>query len=157
MNPANPLDQLRAAHMPAEFGWWPPAPGWWLLALIIIVLLVVLVSRWQRRRRALAYKRDAHQQLKLVLDQHQQQPDAHLLLDKIGELLRRTCISRYGRETVAPLTGEDWLAFLDRTGNTQEFSQGVGRVLISERYSKAPNIDAQQLIAVTTRWLERQR
>ena len=68
-------------------------------------------------------------------------------------LIRRTCLARYPRADVAGLTGEAWLAFLDETGRTREFSTGAGRVLVSAPYQNRADTDVDALVGVTTKWL----
>ena len=43
-------------------------------------------------------------------------------------LVRRTALGAFPRETIAPLAGPAWLAFLDRSYGGQEFSRGAGRL-----------------------------
>ena len=57
-------------------------------------------------------------------------------------LVRRTALAVFPRETIAPLTGTAWLAFLDRSYGGDEFSQGAGRWLVSAPYQQtAPGRD----------------
>ena len=72
-------------------------------------------------------------------------------------LLRRTALAAFPRATVAPLAGTAWLAFLDRSYDGQEFSQGAGRLLISAPYRRAaPGDDeVEALVGVARRWIRR--
>ena len=56
-------------------------------------------------------------------------------------LLRRAALARYARAEVAPLCGESWLAFLDRSGRTSAFTGGAGRALVLAPYDPAASCD----------------
>lgn len=156
MNGQDPLAQLRDIHLPGAVGWWPPAPGWWALAILLLILLALLGLWLWARHRQQAYKREALAQWQIIQARFQQDQDTKTLLDDLAILLKRTCITRHGRELTAGLTGEPWLAFLDQTGRCTAFSQGPGRVLVSQRYSPQPDLDGAALLNVTLAWLNRQ-
>ncbi len=157
MNTDNPLLRLRAAHAPADISWWPPAIGWWLVVTVLIALMVFISIRLYRRYRRQAYKREALHEWSLIKQHYESIQDSHYLINALSNLLKRTCISRYGRSSTAGLTSQAWLAFLDRTGKTEAFSQGPGQALVTERYQKQPTVDAQSLLTTTRRWLEAQQ
>ena len=157
MKALDPLNQLKDVHTPDAIGWWPPAPGWWMVAILLIGIVTALCYFLGKRHRHLAYKREAQTELERIQSHFQQQADAHTVLRDLSELLKRTCITRFGRDEVAGLSGEEWLQFLDKTGNTQQFSRGVGRVLVQEKYSRHPEIDGSALIRLIQHWLGQQR
>jgi hypothetical protein len=150
------LHDILSAPPPA---FWPPAPGWWLVALLLLGVLSIsgwrLTVVWRRRRRltrilseldALATKRPEQ------------------VATQISVLLRRVALMCFSRSEVAPLTGNAWLAFLDRTGGNQAFSSGAGTVLATAPYASAhmqTEVDKVALIALARQWiklnLERQR
>lgn len=156
MNGQDPLAQLRDIHMPEAIGWWPLAPGWWLLAVLILLLIAgVIIWRIQRHRR-LAYKREALAQWQDIHARYLNDKDANALLAELSVLLKRTCITRYGREQTAGLAGEQWLNFLDQTGKSTEFTQGAGKVLVTQRFTPRPEVDGPALLNVTLAWLNKQ-
>jgi hypothetical protein len=59
-------------------------------------------------------------------------------LPAVAELLKRVALAAYPRDRVASLTGPDWLAFLDETGGTTQFSAGSGRPIGDAAYSRPP-------------------
>jgi hypothetical protein len=142
------LDRLHDLVLAPPVPWWPPAPGWrWLIGFAVCVL-VGLAARAVSRRRANLYRREA-----LALLAAPSAPIASL-----PELVKRTALSAYPRETVASLTGDAWLAFLDRTGNTKAFTRGPGRRLVDLAYTPQvaiPQSERAELVATVRQWIER--
>ncbi len=147
--------QLEDIHLPPAPGLWPPAPGWWLMAVLL------LVSSWfvgkkirkyfQRRQRLQETKRQL-QQLKQQLDSGKTQQ----AITDINILLRNIALTHFPDEDVASLTGNDWLAFLDRSGNTNAFSCGPGKVLAEGPYLPAApeQFDRDGLYHAVKQWVE---
>lgn len=100
----------------------PPAPGWYVLGLAAVMGLALLVAHAIRRWRADAYRRAAMAELAACTTPAER-------LAAMPSLLKRVALTAFGREEVAALSGQAWLAWLDRTGGTKGFSQGDGRVL----------------------------
>lgn len=151
---ATPLDQLRDIHLPANVDWWPLAPGWWVLfALVLLVLL--LLWRWAQkiRRKALRTKLIMTSVDELASDKSLSGQE---WLGALSSLLRQLAINLNGREESAGLVGQQWLAYLDKCGNTSEFSQGAGKVLASSPYQESVEYDRSALIVLTRQWLRTQ-
>ncbi|MAR92240.1 MAG: DUF4381 domain-containing protein [Pseudomonadota bacterium] len=155
MNAADPLQQLRDIHLPAAVGWWPPAPGWWLLALLLLTALIAALAYVRRRHRRLAYRREALSRLVSIRARYEAHREPRQLLSELSSLLKRTAITRYGRDEVAGLAGEQWLQFLDRTGRTREFSQGPGQAL-GQRFAPEPRVDSADLFNLIEHWIKTQ-
>lgn len=155
MNPTDPLSQLRDIHLPDPVGWWPPAIGWWILAFLVLAAVIGgIYWLWWRHKR-LAYKREAIKQMETIRARYLNTQDDQQLLSELSSLLKRTAITRYGRDEIAGMAGETWLSFLDRTGHTSEFSEGSGRMLVN-RFSPAPSVDSSELIHAVEHWLKKQ-
>ena len=155
MNPADPLSQLRDIHLPPPVGWWPPAMGWWLLALLVLSALIAGVYWLWWRHKRLAYKREAIQHMESIRARYLSSRNDQQLLSDLSTLLKRTAITRYGRDEIAGMAGEQWLAFLDQTGHTSEFSAGSGRILV-DRFAPSPKVDSSELIQAVDLWLMKQ-
>ena len=56
---------------------------------------------------------------------------------------------------VAGLVGEQWLAFLDETGKTNDFLKGPGRVLVDQSYAKRADYDVNSVLTVVDSWIRR--
>lgn len=148
----DPLQALRDIHLPAPVSFWPPAPGWWLLALLIVIVLFTVVWQWRRWRR-LAYRRLALKQLHQLQNALQAGKMETSIIAELSVLLRRTAISRYGRQQVAALQGRDWLEFLDRTGRTSHFTTR-GQALLDAPYRRSTSQQAEPLLDLAQRWLQ---
>ncbi|VFQ47503.1 DUF4381 domain-containing protein [Desulfoluna butyratoxydans] len=134
---------------------WPPAPGWyviaWILAAAAAWLLITSALRWKRNR----YRREALAELALI---NRGSPPTGDELAPLPVLVKRTALAAYGRQTVAALTGEPWLAFLDTSLSTTAFTQGTGRLLIRIPYQpKAPldPAEAKNLIHLIETWIKK--
>ena len=143
------LHDILAAPAPA---FWPPAPGWWLLLVLLLGVLIVgawrgiLSVRQHRRRARILGELDA-----LAA----RSPDQ--VAAQVSMLLRRVALMRFARHEVAPLSGNAWLAFLDRTGGHGAFIQGAGSVLATAPYVCAHHINAvdnDALIALARQWIK---
>lgn len=149
--------ELRDIHLPPEPGFWPPAPGWWLLFGLLLALAFWLGRLgWSQYRR---FRR--RQRILLELDQLERAGlSGPALIAAVSALLKRVALSRYPRTEVAALTGEAWLAFLDRTGGDGRFSGGAGRALAHGAYAPEARARGQQdneqaLLSVARDWLRR--
>ena len=83
-------------------------------------------------RRANRYRREALAELKRIA-QAPTEMAAQQVAAELSLLVRRTTLAAFPREQVAPLAGETWLAFLDRSVGGTEFTDGAGRLLASAR------------------------
>jgi Ca-activated chloride channel family protein len=150
---SDPLAGLIDIPLPQEASLWPQT--WPLrIAIVLIVALAVWgIWRFVHRYRANRYRREALSEL----DRMRQTPDAapDRLAAQLSLLVRRAALAVFPRETVAPLTGTAWLAFLDRSYGGEEFSRGVGRWLVSAPYQQtAPGRDElNALRSLVDRWI----
>jgi hypothetical protein len=125
MNPdPTSLERLHEVILPVPVPWWPPAPGWIIVCAALVTMLSWWLTRAIRHWLSNSYRREALE-----------------LLDKVdcsgaelATLIKRVALSAYPRERVASLTGEEWMAFLDRTGSTDVFTRGEGCWLASLAY-----------------------
>ena len=145
------LLQLRGIHAPLDPLPWPPAPGWWLLAVILLLILMV-ISFWLRRRLRAARLRG--RVLKELQALNGRTSDADHIA-RVSMVLKRVALAHYPRRQVAALSGQAWLAFLDRTGGDGRFQHGPGQVLASGPYAREPAVDRTALIDLGRAWVRK--
>jgi hypothetical protein len=139
------LSNLRDLALPVPVAWWPPQPGWWLLAAGLLALAGFGVAWLVRQHGANAYRRAALRALP------QTAPEA------LGALLKRTALAAAPRAAVAGLTGEDWAAFLERTGG---FPHAALAVLTQAALDPAHPVDRAAIDAARAaarRWIRGHR
>jgi hypothetical protein len=157
MNP-NDVSQLplRDIHLPAGIGWWPPAPGWWLLLALAVGAVLAVLWRYRSRYR----ERAALRGLKAVAKALSDGGSPGVCIQRISMIVRRFAMSVAGAQPVAGLTGEAWLRFLDSRWARDEFSAGIGRVLIFGPYAPPERVNAGDVSALNELcidWVRAQR
>ncbi|MCH7821110.1 MAG: DUF4381 domain-containing protein [Proteobacteria bacterium] len=128
---------LRDLHLPDVIGWWPLAPGWWLVIGLAAIGLILLVRRMLRTRAQGAARRHALRQLNGLLADYERHHDVVAFGAQMSGLLRRTMLAYAPRQEVAGLTGDEWLAWLDRDLEVPQFVNGPGRALLALPYRDA--------------------
>jgi len=141
------LDNLHDIVEPAAISWWPPATGFWILLVLLLVWMTAIVLRLWIRYRRNAYRREALALLKQIEPGLQSAQTRGSALAEVATLLKRTALSAYPRGEVAELSGGEWLAFLDRSGRTHDFSQGTAAIIgnISWQPQTGANLSDQEL------------
>jgi len=138
---------LRDLHLPEAVGWWPLAPGWWVLIALAVAGLCYLAYLRFRKWRRNAARRMALAELSRVQREYRQGADALALSKALSELIRRAMLAYAPRDEVAGLTGERWLAWLDRGLDDKPFTEGPGRNLESLPYRRPEDIESETDIA----------
>jgi len=140
---------LRDLHLPEAIGWWPLAPGWWVVIALLAIAAALLVRRyWQAWARGAA-RRHALQTLRQLTADFEQHHDAVAFGANLSALLRRTMLAYAPRQEIAGLTGDDWLAWLDRDLDQPRFQTEAGRKLIELPYRRPDDdVTAMDLIDV---------
>ena len=140
---------LRDLHLPEAIGWWPPAPGWWLLLVLLLLGLIFALRRVLAVRARGAARRQALKELDGLTLEFEQNRDAVAFAGGLSALLRRTMLAYAPRPDVAGLTGEDWLAWLDRDFDQPRFQTAAGRKLLELPYRRPDDqIAAMELVDV---------
>ena len=132
----DPLDQLRDVQLPDTPTWWPPAPGWWIVAVVVLLLLAWLINSFVQRRRRSAPRRAALRELDACFNAWQSGTrTATDCINDCNALLKRLWVHVDGATHVAALSGDEWLAYLDRRSASRKFTGGAGRLLGNQRFS----------------------
>lgn len=156
---------LRDIHLPEPISWWPVAPGWWLLlASLIVILVFVFLTKKHYSSKQL--NREIKTELEQIKRQFKKSNNKLELAKSLSVLLRRASISLYSEKEVAGLTGDQWLAFLDKTqqekssSSTHKFTTETGKALITAPYLPESNdfdFDTNALIKLCEHWLNSQK
>ncbi|OPX56665.1 protein of unknown function [Oceanospirillum multiglobuliferum] len=152
----NLIDQLKDIHVPApDAGWTPALTPFWIISasVVLILLLLFLGRRYYLRTRNRRYALNELEQMRRRFQEHQQR---QRFLNELNMLLRRMAMVHYDREEVAPLSGSAWLTFLDRSGRTTVFSDGIGQSLIQAYEEMPDDINEPELTEAVEQWIKRQ-
>ena len=149
----NPLNSLRDIHLPPPISIWPLPPGWYIAGLFLLILLGYSGFRFYSYWRYIRPKRIAFRALDQLL-QKQDQLSTETLLMNLSCLVRRMALAYFPRKEVAGLVGDDWLKFLDDTGQTTIFTCGIGRHLSTAPYQSTPNVQITLLFETVARWIK---
>lgn len=145
--------ELRDIHLPPDPSWFPPAPGWWILAALLIALLVWLFRIVRKRVRKRRWLAALQAEVAHIATDHTAHNDPRKTTAAISKLLRRAALRLDSR--AAAYQGDEWLAWLDARGNTTDFTEGSGNVLIDAPWRRVPYVDVDGLLATTRNWLAR--
>lgn len=151
MNPS--LQQLKDIHLPKAISMWPQAPGWLVLYLLTAGVIGYGILYWHKRKKQGFTSRYALQQLKHLQTLTQHNPDNINIAAEISTLMRRTALHYFRRDVIAGLSGQDWLNFLNSSGNTTQFTAETGQLLIDAPYRQYQNTDLAPLFTLTHQWL----
>lgn len=148
---------LKDVHLPPPISMWPLAWGWYILIFVVVLSVIWLVVWMVRRKRRNRDLQAALQELREVHRVYLQNTNAHWALAQISNVLRRLALMRYPRHFVAGLAGKRWLEFLDKTGQTQGFTQGPGQILQDAPFrAQIENQDMEAVFKLVLRWIHRQ-
>jgi hypothetical protein len=152
------LDNLRDIVLPPAVPWLPPAVGWRLVAAAFVAAVLVFLFRALERWRRNAYRRQALRALDAVEARLRAGEASATAAAEISMLLKRAALAAFPRDTVADLTCDRWADFLDRTGQTKDFSGGCAKDLWPLACAASlPSSDMSGIIDAARRWLRRRR
>lgn len=147
------LSQLKDIHTPNAISMWPATLAWYVVFAAILAILIYAAIRLFQ----LYFKKRRKQQiinlLDLIVARYPKNPT--VALADLSILIRRIALSQYKRAEVAKLHNEEWLNFLDHATQTTEFSNGIGRILLTAPYQKSVNVNIQALANLIERWISR--
>ncbi len=151
----DPIAQLRDIHLPNGVSWWPPAPAWWLLTILLIAVITILYWQWRKLREKYLRRRAALNELQRLEKIYQQPQHRKKVIQLLSVLLRRVAFIHHPRHEVAGLSGEAWLTFLNRTGETEAFASEVGKLLVTAPYNQNIPELGQDLFPIIEQWIEK--
>jgi hypothetical protein len=154
--PAPSIADLKEIALPPPVPYTPQTVGWWvLLAIVLLVVLWVAarrLRRWWRNR----YRRAAQKELAAIEQAMADPSRRQQALAAVPALVKRTVLTWAPRDTVAPLSGDAWLGYLDRTFAGERFTKGPGRHLQTLAYGGhgIASGDTDALMTLLHRWID---
>ncbi len=150
---SSPLQELRDVHLPDPISLWPPAPGWWITFGLVMMGGMAFLWILRNRRRTQA-RRLAMNELGAIKQYYDTHRDDQWLVQRLSTIVRRYAMVTFTRTEVAGLVGVSWLQFLDRSGRTNQFTDGVGHLLSSGPYQKQAVVSATELVQLVEHWIQ---
>jgi hypothetical protein len=152
------IEQLRDIHppLPPHLALWQTFSEW-LPLLVGAALLAGIgwyVFRYLKQRLPGAAKKQALAALRNAQERYAGDGDAVRFAREVDRLLRREAMRRYPEQNLRRLTGDEWLAFLDRTAGMDAFSSGPGRCLSTLPYQRQGRLESAGITALVAQWLE---
>ncbi|MDR3101128.1 MAG: DUF4381 domain-containing protein [Paraburkholderia sp.] len=150
------LQPLRELALPAPVPYWPQTAGWAIvLALLVAAALVLGWFAWRRHLKQ-RYRRLALAELTGIAARMSDAAQRATALADIASLLKRTALAALPRERVAALSGDAWLAFLQKTHG---FDAQSGALLMLASYGPEARRaavsaqEAQRLVESARAWI----
>ncbi|WP_206484635.1 DUF4381 domain-containing protein [Thalassotalea sp. G2M2-11] len=145
----DPLNQLKAIHMPTPVSNFPLAYGWWLLAAFILLTTALIIRHWLMARRFNRAKKQALTHLS----------NNQLSQQEILETLKWLCLQYFPRAEIAALHGQQFGEFLTQLLPEQSqqapFIQTIDHALITQyQLSSTENTDNEALTKAVTLWIK---
>ena len=103
---AAPPLPLADIHLHTAPSYWPLAWGWWIVITVSLIVIIIAGYQLRRRNQHIAAKQEA-----IVILKSYHFEDG---LTAINILLKQAALSYFPRSVIAPLTGAQWLVFLDQ-------------------------------------------
>jgi hypothetical protein len=150
---SRPLQDLRDVHLPDPVSLWPPAPGWWIVFGLVVTVVIVFIWVVAHRRQT-KWRRMAMSELGAVKQHYVTHRDDQWVVQRLSEIVRRYAMATFPRTEVAGLVGSSWLGFLDRTGGTNQFTEGVGHLLSTGPYRPQAPLQADDLLPLVEHWIQ---
>lgn len=146
------LQQLRDIHVLSSPSWWPLAPGYWILAGLVIATALWLIIHYRRS----GVRRAAQREFSELVSAYEQHDNALALATDVSVLLRRTAMTLEARDSVAAITGDQWIEQLEEIAHSDDytFSSPVRKVLTKEIYKKNGDIPVDQLLKECRSWIK---
>lgn len=142
-----PLDKLHDFYQPVPPSWIPQTAGWYIVFAVAGIALIWIAVREFRRWNRNRYRREALREL------------SNVSIEQISALLKRTALAAWPREHVASLSGNAWLAFLNKTAAEAKFQQSPGN-RIEDLALQTATLSAEeerQLRHLAETWIRRHR
>jgi hypothetical protein len=147
------LSGLRDIHIPRPVSLWPLAMGWWGILIFVISSVSYTLLKKHKSKPKNIWKITKPELVRIQKSYRIHRSEAQSCAD-LSMLIRRVVLLYYPRTDIASLTGEQWLKFLDNTTSNQDFSNGLGRWVVTAPYMSEPKLDIKQTFSFVRGWLK---
>ncbi|MEJ2744017.1 MAG: DUF4381 domain-containing protein, partial [Gammaproteobacteria bacterium] len=154
--------ELKDIQLPEAVDGWPPAPGWWIVTLLMLFSVAYAIYRLKPRWRRYRQRRYWLQQVHALHQAYSAQPkaaqNAVQTIDQCAALLKRILLTHHTRDSIAKLTGDDWISRLTSETNATAnriFSEISCTLLVQSRFQRdaIPHEHVEQLLTETKNWI----
>ena len=147
------LDLMHGNVEPEPVSLLPATDAWLVLAGWAVAVLAIGLAAWRRRWQRNRYRREALRMLAGI--EADTRLDASTSAAQIAELLKRTALAAYPRDTVASLYGRTWSEFLVESANHDRRVAEKADDLAAAAYS--PGQSGPDLLPAARRWIRLHR
>lgn len=152
MDASNPLADLKEIHLPKDVSAFPLAPIWNILIAIIIIAIIFFTIRHFIKQAKLRRFNIVNEQI-IAIENNSILTDAEVIIE-ISNLLKRVALLKFSDKKPEFIYGADWLAFLNMTGKTTNFShdkmQSLGNI-----YKNNSLKDKEYFFLVIRNWVRK--
>lgn len=149
------LKSLADIALPPPVSYMPQTWGWAALAIVLLLAAAALLWIWLRRWQANRYRREALAELDALVGQGA--GESGDFQQKLAEILKRTALAAWPRETVANLSGAGWAQFLAGHGPPKDRTDPLAKLVDDREYAVRPMRPDEQatLVAAVRLWIEK--
>jgi hypothetical protein len=151
------LKSLADIALPPPVSYMPQTWGWAALAIVVLLAIAVLLWLWLRRWQANRYRREALAELDALVAPAVGPAGSVDFQMKLAEIVKRTALAAWPRETVASLSGAGWAQFLGEHGPEKHKTEALIRLVNDREYAATPVPPDEQaaLVAAIRQWIEK--
>lgn len=135
------LAGLKEIALPEHVSYAPQTAAWYILFGLIFFGAIWIALRMYRTWAANRYRREALIRLADIQSSLKGSRTRRAGVAALPALVKQTALAFASRESVAGLSGNDWLAFLDSSYSGRGFSEGAGRLLPELSYQSASRVE----------------
>ena len=150
------LSNLKEIPLPEPVSYFPQTAAWYILLALAVIILAFWLAHLYRVSLRNRYRREALKTLDEIERSVRPVSELPVLVKRIG-------LAIAPRKTVASLSGDAWLRFLDSAWQGTAFTKGPGKILPELAYKSPQSLPPvsderlQDLFALLRQWIRRHR
>lgn len=123
--------------------------GWTILLWIVIIIIAIIVSKSIHSYRNNKYKRDAIKVLENINLNNELEANRQIAMQ-----LKLVAMQSFGRESIAPLSGKEWISFLQSKSKNKQFSH-LDDFLLECLYQNKTNLHkSKEFLTYSKQWIQ---